>query len=403
VQTHEDQNPGIPAPQLWPNIPGCGAGWIRDNLTWQESETSAGVYSLPSKVTAYLNLAHSLGLKVDLNVLGPGPSFYNPYDQTHFAAWIGWVAGQMVNYPACAAIEILNEPNNNYAPYISGSWWQPYVNLLNASYTAIKNANSNMIVIGLGGNPSDNDAMLAMNPSLDGVTDHPYMGDPVENGFAARVADLRSRTTKPLWFTEWGKSTQYGPNNAWHETEGEQAVECARQLLQTYMLGVEHNFLYEFEDDAVNPTDNGSNFGIWSGAFGAGNGYNAWGGFPKQLYYVLGTIEGYTANPTQTEQVNQADFGTYNQSPGFDASHFFLYGLRTPQGDVLPFWFGTHSWQYNTGTINIWWYHPGFSSVTLVDPISGKSTPASWTYGGDHNSVIINVTVSQSPQMIIVH
>src|SRR5580700_5340185 len=107
--------------------------------------------------------------------------------------------------------------------------------------------------------------MLVMVTTMDGVVCHPYFnGNNIPEttyewqytDYANWIQALNSKTALPKWETEWGIGTTATLTNA------NQATFIARRLLQEAGLGVEHSFIYEFQDngsehygvDSSNPT-----------------------------------------------------------------------------------------------------------------------------------------------------
>jgi hypothetical protein len=127
---------------------------------------------------------------------------------------------------------------------------------------------------------------------------------------------LDSKTKLPKWETEWGVGTTATFNYT------DQAAFLARRLLQASGLGVEHSFIYEFEDngpehygvDSSNPTT------------------------PKTAFYVvqriLSTLAGVHGG---------SSFVTVNSVANGDAADVKAFAY---QGSInktaVAFWFGTH-------------------------------------------------------------
>jgi hypothetical protein len=108
-------------------------------------------------------------------------------------------------------------------------------------------------VIGLGAQGTQIFDMLAMGTTMDGVVYHPY-GDGYGfipettyeweyRDYATWIQALSSKTNLPKWETEWG----IGTTSTFINTD--QADFIARRLLEESGLGVEHSFVYEFQDN----------------------------------------------------------------------------------------------------------------------------------------------------------
>jgi hypothetical protein len=132
-----------------------------------------------------------------------------------------------------------------------------------------------------------------------------------------RTATLVSKTRLPKWETEWGVGTTSTFTNT------NQAEFIARRLLQESGLGVEHSFIYEFEDngselygvDSSNPTT------------------------PKIAFYVvqriISTLAGVQGGGTSFVTVNTVANGDVA-----DVKAFAYQGSINKT--VVAFWFGNH-------------------------------------------------------------
>ncbi|MDF3057236.1 MAG: hypothetical protein K0R17_1451 [Rariglobus sp.] len=230
---------------LIPKVADLGAGWIRDELYWNHYEREKGVYELPARTRAWIDAANAAGIKVLLIFNGSSKLYADSYDAKAYAAAAANLARELKGKVGC--IEILNEPHNfGFSKYHGGEWngvekdgsvspWiGKYVAFLNTAAQAIKSANPEMKVIGLGSVPPSNYRMLEMGivPQVDGLVDHPYSmqltaeilpwadtpGQLKRDGFVTadqrgtfaslirlyRAASGRYSGPREIWLTEWG-------------------------------------------------------------------------------------------------------------------------------------------------------------------------------------------------------
>jgi hypothetical protein len=244
--THFEQ--GWPTSPDMQDIASAGVSYIRDDLNAGNWEPRPGVYVLPPSDMAWLNAAKANGLKV-VGVLGPNSLYQDNYDPTAMSNLATWIAKTGL----ITAFEITNEPNNAYAAYEGPTWESKLVTLTNAVTAAVHAVNPSIQVIGLGAQGTQIFDMLAMGTTMNGVVYHPYgngAGFIPETTYewewrvdAPWIQALSSQTSLPKWETEWG----IGATSTF--TNEDQADFIARRLLEASGRGVEHSFIYEFQDN----------------------------------------------------------------------------------------------------------------------------------------------------------
>ncbi len=367
---------------LMPYIAASGAGWIRDDITWARCETTKGVYAVDPLDQGWLDAAAANGLKV-VAILNPNPLYADKWDPTAAAAFCSWLAKTVG--PKIAAIEVINEPNNDYAADVGPAWKTKLVTLTNAIYNAVKAVNPQTQVIGLG---AQGDQILSMLPSanVSGVVYHPY--DPATGvpesayewpyyDYQGWVTTLRSKTLLPFWETEWG----YGVKDQYR-----QANFTARRLLMAMALNIEHTFIYDFYDAY-------SDFGVMLPGFQ-----------PKQalptIRRIISALTGVRGT-TQAVQIN-------SYAPGFDSASLKSYIFYGAKKTVVALWFGGHppSAPQPSSKCSISFTVPNVHThSTVVNPISGSSTSLSATYGVTKSGTkmtVSNVVVSDQPTLLII-
>ena len=221
--------------------------------------------------------------------------------------------------------EITNEPNNAYAAYEGANWETKLVTLTNAVTAAVHAVNPSIQVIGLGAQGTQIFDMLTMGTTMDGVVYHPY-GDGAGfipettyewewRVYAPWIQALSSKTSLPKWETEWGVGTTSTFTNE------DQADFLARRLLEASGLGVQHSFIYEFQDngpelygvDSSDPTTPKVSFYV-----------------VKRIVSTLAGVKGGTSSVT----INSVANG--------DVADVEAFAYQGSTKTVVAFWFGNH-------------------------------------------------------------
>jgi hypothetical protein len=380
--THFEQ--GWPTSPDMQDIAAAGVSYIRDDLNSGNWEPSLGVYLLPSSDMAWLNAAKANGLKV-VGILGPNSLYKDHYDPTAMSNLATWIAKTGL----ITAFEITNEPNNAYAAYEGPTWESKLVTLTNAVTAAVHAINPSIKVIGLGAQGTQIFDMLAMGTTMNGVVYHPY-----GNGYgfipettyewewrvyAPWIQAIDAQSSLPKWETEWG----IGTNSTF--TNADQADFIARRLLEEAALGVEHSFIYEFQDngtelygvDSANPTT------------------------PKVAYYVvqriISTLNGvYGGN----------SIVTINSVANKDVADVYAFAYQGANKTVISLWFGNYDPRTPppSSKCRLTFTVPNaFAQAHVMNAITGNQVPLStynWSQNGNQVSVA-SLPVSDEPRMII--
>lgn len=226
---------------------------VRTEIPWSAFEPTSGAIVEPGAVAA-ANRLMSDAAKADIKVIalvestpcwassapasllagckGGSPSPANawpPREASAFGAFVGWLAGQ---YGAqLAAIEVWNEPDQANQDYLAGpNKPQHYAELLRAAYPAIKQADSNVVVLAgslVGANGGFMRALYAQGVKgyYDAVSVHFYN---LVLGSVRRFHEvqLENGDRTPLWLDEFGWSS------CWPARKIEQEQGCVSKAVQ---------------------------------------------------------------------------------------------------------------------------------------------------------------------------
>jgi hypothetical protein len=236
------------------------AKWMRITMAWSDIETSNGVYRTSHYDNAIAKAA-SAGVKVVVTVY-TSPSWASgrsedsapPLDPADYADFMRWAAtrwGDKVD-----AWEVWNE-QNLWGFWSTGPNPGAYARLLKAAYPAVKVADPTSLVVYGGVSYNDYrflEGAYAEVPNLgdyyDVMASHPYTGNqppeqvwydsdgrPAKKSFSAyreiRKVMLAHGDEQPLWFTEFGWSTNTLPDwGTSQETQADfltRALDCVEQ------------------------------------------------------------------------------------------------------------------------------------------------------------------------------
>jgi hypothetical protein len=381
--THFEQ--GWPTSPVMQYIAAAGVSYIRDDLNAGSWEPNKGAYALPSRDMAWLTAAKVNGLKV-VGILGPNWHYQDNYDPTAMSNLATWIAKTGL----VTAFEVVNEPNNAYARYEGSNWEAKLAALTTAVAAAVHAVSPSIQVIGLGAQGTQIFDMLAMGTTMDGVVYHPYgngYGFIPESTYEWEWRDygtwiqvLSSKTKLPKWETEWGIGTTPTFTNA------DQAEFIARRLLEESGLGVDHSFIYEFQDNGTelygvassNPTT------------------------PKVAYYVVQRIISSLAGVQ-----GGRSFVTINSVANGDFTDVKAFAYQgSINKTVVAFWFGNYDPRTPppASTCELTFSVPNpFIQPYVMNVITGTQVPLSsysWSQNGTQVSVA-GLAISDQPQMIV--
>ena len=293
-------------PQIASEMTTLGVNWVREDLSWSDTEPEKGVYNW-SSFDQMVAAAKADGVTV-LPIVGYAPSWTSPSNATEYAAF---VKAAVERYgPGTSADlqwwELWNEPYDAYA--WSGHTPEPeaYAKDVLAAAQAARGVSSSVkLLVAADYNDSPQvggttpwqtswiDDMFTAVPSLgqwiNGVAVHPYGDDPAlelaqpsgwkdTNGeWAFQRIDvvhqkfLAHGVNVPFWITEEGWST-------WEVSEATQAKDYADLIEQVKLRPwIRALFPYCLREFNEKPTDNQSGYGLLK--------FGTWQ--PKQAFYTL--------------------------------------------------------------------------------------------------------------------
>jgi hypothetical protein len=420
-----------------PLIARSGVGWIRDELGWGAMEPAPGKYQIPLATRVWIDAARRAGLKIVLILAYGNRAYPDHYDTTAYAKAAGWLAREL---PSVDAIEILNEPNNfGFRTTYGGAWngkepnnsvspyVRKYVEILNAAAKEIKLTNPQMKVIGLGAPPPASFRMIALGvaPEVDGLTDHPYSNanqipelipygatpvmlmrdgiataDP-QGTFTSQVSMFRAQankcgSTEKLWHTEWGYSTVEAKPEKRQRTlsQDTQAVYIVRRILQSYGIGIEHTFIYDFKDDGNDPYSDYENFGLVKSDRS-----------PKTSYFAVQRVTRLLAGlPTAAPDQSASIESTQASQKDELGPQCYTFASPNRQSRAVAFWIAK-PWEPGEGMSEAVVNLPlakDPAGLVLYDLLTGKETPVTWKRSGSDGRISIAVPLSATPQLLMV-
>ncbi len=252
-----------------------GAEYFRIDMTWEIIETAAGTYNFPEYYARMFASAQKYGMK-PLVIVAYKNALYGNIDSNSFfsdtdavAAYAAFAAKIVETYADYIdAIEIYNEPNYLNVPAAD------YANMLEASYTAIKNVKSTVKVVGGVTSLADSDYIGSIinngaGEYMDIVSVHPYVyntTDTAPEGIIDDISEVRDTLTangceQPIWVTELNWPTN---DSLYGYTETEQAEYLTRAMLALQgENSVEKIFVYTAADNDTGSDDTEKVFGIF--------------------------------------------------------------------------------------------------------------------------------------------
>jgi hypothetical protein len=402
-----------------------GAKMVRVDLYWDLVEQSKGVYDW-SKADARFDAADAAGLRV-LWLVHESPAWArtngeasNVWLPTNTQDYIDFLNAALARYKnrgvrGCHHWQIWNEINTVW--HIGDpTKYSRYVQLLAASYAAIKSADSGAtVVLGpiLRGGQEDavygavRDTTYLTNlyaagaqPFFDVLAYHPYCypydpadtshpdftaGVSVEHGWQG-VAPMRAimaangDSNKAMWMTEWGQHTG---TDVYGVTSAQQATFTTNAFTRAAHEGARALFVFAPRDAGTDATQREQNFGLVAADF-----------TPKQALraYRAGaaTVAGGSV-PVVTTAAAPSFVGSADSGVGFSATRSTAAIAGSQAGDVLVAFAQANDQATTVTASESGWTQRGTVTLDNGRILVFTKTAASaqgavtWTYSGSHN------------------
>jgi hypothetical protein len=273
VSAHFDRGDDL---SLVPVAAMLGVSMVREDATWAQIEKVAGQYSFAG-LDPSMSALQQNGLMPLLILDYNNPLYDNnktPYDKAGFTAFANYARAVVTRYGTqLKAVEVYNEYNGTFSNGPCTRKASCYVQLLQATYRAIKAVRSNVTVVG--------GAVFAVDLTwfrqlfqqkaldyMDAVSVHPYTTDML---FSSEMEDTEKQlqnlqklikssnggTTKPLWVTEMG-----WPTSLLHVDERTQADYLVRSAVLCLAAGVHKYFWYDLLNDGTDQLTDSDKFGL---------------------------------------------------------------------------------------------------------------------------------------------
>ncbi len=319
-------------PASLPLLATGGFPQLRDEVYWNQVETSPGVYDWSRARAEFLDPAASRGVR-PLLLAGYGNPLYDdgngPKSPEAVAAYSAYAAAMASEFgDRASAIEVWNEWDLGLGGNTNTSA-ADYVNLLRSASPAIKAAAPGLPVIGpavadLNTSWLEDAFKLGALDYVDGIVLHPYSYPAGAEALDTRIEQLdalvkkyNGGVSKPLWITEHGWPTG---TDARAISESSQAANIAKSAVIVAMNDVERYYVYDFVDDGVDASETEENFGL--------------------LHHPGSTLGAFTPKPsyaaysTAAHQLSGASFA--GRDTGL--ADVWDVAFSTPQGPLRVLW-----------------------------------------------------------------
>jgi hypothetical protein len=246
---------------------------VRSDVNWLAEEIP-GQYDFDPTWDDLYSRFNNLGVSVLPLSIGKNPNWDGGKSPTSAAgvAAYGQFSKAIVDRFGQPAVEIQNEMNTKrFNTSTCGIAAECYLPLLRSSYEAVKSAHPDAIVVGPANAQQDDPFLTALYKAgglnyLDAVSYHPYEATPeplIANIQQAqsRIAEYSGGAHKPIWLTEFGWTSNNGP-----DSETLQADYLVRSEVIAFANGVERAYWYSLVNDSTKAEDHEGNFGMFRSA-----------------------------------------------------------------------------------------------------------------------------------------
>lgn len=309
----------------------AGIRWLRTDLTWNATETIAGLYNF-SQYDALVTAADQYGMKIVFILDYTNPLYdggYSPSTPAGRQAFANWAVAAVARYQGRGYIwEVYNEPN---LPFWTSSSTMTvaqkasaYSQLALKVCPTIRSAFPNERLVGP--SPGYFDGWNANFPAttgflqtciqqglagqFDGITVHPYRTVEPENvwpdynmlqGLIHNSGTSYNTTGKypPILSGEWGYSATWFSGD-----QVKKAKFISRSILHNYLCGIPLSIIYDWSNDGTDPNNMEHNFGLVGNYnHGATNPVIS----PLAAYQAVKTINLQLGGYTFAERINTGD------------------------------------------------------------------------------------------------
>lgn len=246
---------------------------VRSDVNWLAEEIP-GQYDFDPTWDDLYSRFNNLGVSVLPLSIGKNPNYdggKTPSSAAGAAAY-GQFSKAIVDRFGQPAVEIQNELNTKrFNTSTCGIAASCYLPLLRASYEAVKSAHPEALVVGPANAQQDDPFLTALYQAggldyLDAVSYHPYEATPEPligniQQAQARIAEYSGGAHKPIWLTEFGWTSNNGP-----DSETLQADYLVRSEVIAFANGVERAYWYSLVNDSTDASDHEGNFGLFRSA-----------------------------------------------------------------------------------------------------------------------------------------
>ncbi len=334
---------------LWPAEPTldiaawAGFGGVRDEIMWENIETSKGQYAMPEAQQNFIDGLRERNLKMLYIAAGANPLYGLSWKQwflqlpnteeaiNGYANYCGWFAEEYAD--VLQGIEIWNEPNTE-----AGDWsmlgGERYADVQIAAYNAIKKVNPNIPVVGFGatGDYIEYAEQAYQKESFkyaDALASHPYNWDGnafIPEDYVARFDktkefDEKYGSTTPYWFTEFGQTTAQGSGKPFEGTERIQMQTAIKHyVVVTGENLAEKTYWYDLISDNVGTDDTEANFGLVKSAKEKENPFAA-----KPAYVALAGLNKFLGNAEFVGSIKKE-------------KEYYAYRFRKNGEDIAVLW-----------------------------------------------------------------
>lgn len=305
-------------PETIPLLQKAGVKNVRDELYWNDVETSPGVYEFNERNETYMSAlqSHKLNPFIIFTYINP---FYDnnstPYTDAGREGFANYGKAILQHYDNLKWVEVYNEFNyelfGDQGDGPADSQPEYYFELLKKTYETVKAEAPDVVVVGAvtSGVPMDwlTDLFeLGGLEYMDVVSVHPYHYPNAPEVLTDEISRLQNLIReynggelKPVWFTEIGwptyQSQQFGIS------EDVQADYIVRMHVVSIASGIEKIFWYDFMNDGLEVTYNEHNFGIIRNSDDPLGSYA-----PKPAYASYSVM---TRQLTGADYINKEDIG----------------------------------------------------------------------------------------------